>query len=38
MDPVVDSVANAEKMLDYMLELQKDYLGEYNDDIPVAQV
>ena len=28
MEPVVDSVSNAEKMLDCMGELQQDYLGE----------
>ena len=30
LDPVVDSVGNAEKMLDHMLELQKDYLPEFS--------
>lgn len=29
LDPVVDSVSRAEKMLDYMLELQKDFLPEF---------
>ena len=29
LDPVVDSVERAEKMLDYMLELQKDYLPSF---------
>jgi alpha-galactosidase/6-phospho-beta-glucosidase family protein len=29
VDPVVDSVANAEKMLDDMLDLQKDYLPSF---------
>jgi len=29
LDPVVDSVKRAEKMLNYMLELQKDYLPEF---------
>jgi alpha-galactosidase len=29
VDPVVDSVENAEKMLDDMLELQKDYLPRF---------
>ena len=29
LDPVVDSARNAEKMLDYMLELQKDYLPAF---------
>ena len=29
VDPVVDSVARAEQMLDYMLELQRDYLPEF---------
>ncbi len=29
IDPVVDSVRNAEEMLDYMLELQKDYLPSF---------
>jgi len=29
LDPVVDSVKRAEEMLDYMLELQKDYLPEF---------
>ncbi|MBN2377937.1 MAG: hypothetical protein JXD22_16180 [Sedimentisphaerales bacterium] len=31
IDPVIDNATNAEKMLDYMLQLQKDYLGEYSD-------
>ena len=30
LDPVVDSAVNAEKMLDYMLDLQKDYIPEFN--------
>lgn len=30
LDPVVDSVKNAEEMLDYMLELQKDYLPVFH--------
>jgi len=30
LDPVVHSVANAERMLDDMLELQKDYLPEFS--------
>lgn len=29
IDPVVDSLKRAEEMLDYMLELQKDYLPEF---------
>ena len=29
LDPVVDSLKRAEEMLDYMLELQKDYLPEF---------
>jgi alpha-galactosidase len=29
VDPVVDSVHNAEEMLDYMLELQREYLPEF---------
>ena len=29
LDPVVDSVKRAEEMLDYMLELQKDYLPTF---------
>jgi hypothetical protein len=29
IDPVVNSVENVEKMLDYMLELQKDYLPAF---------
>jgi len=29
LDPVVNSVQNAEKMLDYMLELQRDYLPAF---------
>ena len=29
LDPVVDSVKRAEEMLDYMLELQKDYLPSF---------
>ena len=29
LDPVVDSVERAERMLDYMLELQKDYLPSF---------
>lgn len=29
LDPVVNSVVNAEKMLDYMLVRQKAYLSEY---------
>jgi alpha-galactosidase len=29
LDPVVDSVSRAEEMLDHMLELQKDYLPEF---------
>ncbi|UCH33429.1 MAG: alpha-glucosidase/alpha-galactosidase [Armatimonadota bacterium] len=29
LDPVVNSVANAEQMLDHMLELQKDYLPAF---------
>ena len=29
VDPIVNSVENAEGMLDYMLELQKDYLPEF---------
>ena len=36
MDPVVNSVSSAEKMLDYMLDLQKEYLGEYDDDMCVS--
>jgi len=30
VDPVVDSVSSAEQMLDYMLDLQKDYLPEFS--------
>jgi len=30
LDPVVDSVKRAEEMLDYMLELQKDYLPTFS--------
>ena len=30
LDPVVTSVANAEQMLDHMLELQKDYLPAFS--------
>ena len=30
LDPVINSVANAEKMLDYMLELQEDYLPKFD--------
>lgn len=33
MDPVVNSVSSAEKMLEYMLYLQQDYLGDYKKDI-----
>jgi alpha-galactosidase len=29
VDPIVNSVQNAEKMLDYMLELQRDYLPAF---------
>lgn len=29
LDPVVDSITGAEKMLDEMLELQKDYLPTF---------
>ncbi len=29
LDPVVDSVSRAEKMLDYMLDLQRDFLPEF---------
>ena len=29
LDPVVDSVSNAEKMLDYMRKLQKEYLPAF---------
>jgi alpha-galactosidase len=29
LDPIVDSAKNAEKMLDYMLELQRDYLPAF---------
>lgn len=29
LDPVVDSIKRAEEMLDYMLELQKDYLPSF---------
>jgi alpha-galactosidase len=29
LDPIVDSVDRAEQMLDYMLELQKDYLPKF---------
>jgi len=30
LDPIVDSVRRAEQMLDYMLELQKDYLPQFS--------
>ncbi len=31
LDPVIDSVRRAEEMLDYMLELQRDYLPRFGD-------